>query len=219
MTIILVTGKAEYIFSLLISLAMIILSIKLLINSISSLIKHDVFNFSWGLIIVCVITICTKFALYVYTRKIAKIHNNILLEASYKDHRNDCFVTLGTLIACVGAIYGIYWLDGIIGALIALWILYTGIEIFIESYNVLMDLSLDESNNEMILEIIKSNENIKGVESIYSIPSGYKYIIFVTICVDGNFSTFESHKIADNLERTLKTLDKISDAIVHVNPV
>lgn len=212
-------GKAEYIFSLLISLTMILLSVKLLINSISSLINQTTFHFSWGLIIVCIITIVTKFFLYIYTKNIAKKHNNILLEANYKDHRNDCLVTFCTLIACLGALYNLFWLDGIIGTLIALWILYTGIKIFIESYNVLMDISLDSTNNDIITEITKTYKEIKGIDSIYSTPSGYKYIVFITISVDGNLSTFESHKIADNLEHDLKKLDKISDAIVHVNPV
>lgn len=212
-------GKAEYIFSLLISLATILLSMKLLIDSISALITKSTFTFSWGLIIVCIITICTKFFLYLYTKKAYKKHSNILLEANFKDHRNDCIVTIGTLAASIGALYSVYWLDGIIGTAIAIWILYTGIKIFIESYNVLMDISLDNTNTDIILEIAKTYKEIKGVDSIYSTPSGYKYIVFVTIAVDGNLPTFESHKIADNLECDLKKLDKISDAIVHVNPV
>lgn len=212
-------GKAEYIFSLIISLVMILLSAKLLIDSISSLINNNSFNFSWGLIVVCAITICTKLFLYIYTKRVAKKHSNILLEANYKDHRNDCLVTTGTLIACLGALFGIFWIDGIVGTIIALWILYTGVKIFIESYNVLMDISLDTTTNDIILEISKTYDKIKRVDSISSTPSGYKHIVFVTICVDGKLSTFESHSIADSLENDLKRLDKISHAIVHVNPI
>ena len=212
-------GKAEYIFSLIISLVMILLSAKLLIDSITSLITHNAFTFSWGLIVVCGITICTKLFLYIYTKRASKKHPNILLEANYKDHRNDCLITTGTLIACLGALFDIFWIDGVVGTIIALWILYTGIKIFIESYNVLMDISLDDTHNDIILEIAKTYDKIKRVDSISSTPSGYKYIVFVTICVDGNLSTFESHNIADNLENDLKRLEKISHAIVHVNPI
>ena len=212
-------GKAEYIFSFLISLTMIILSVKLLIDSITSLINKSTFTFSWGLIIVCIITIVCKFSLYVYTKNIAKKHNNILLEANYKDHKNDCLVTTGTLIACIASLYNIYWVDGVVGTIIAIWILYTGIKIFIESYNVLMDISLDSSNNEIIINTIKKQDEVKEIESIYSIPSGYKHIVFITICVDGNLATFESNNIADKLEQEIKELENISDAIVHVNPI
>lgn len=212
-------GKAEYLFSLFISLVMILVATKSLVDSVFSLIQGNTFSFSYGLIIVCIITIVTKFSLYIYTKSIAKKFNNILLDANYKDHRNDCLVTTGTLIACLGALYNIFWLDSVVGIFIAIWILYTGIKIFIESYNVLMDISLDSTNNEIILNITKKFDEIKSVESIYSIPSGYKYIVFVTIYVDGNLSTFDSHKIADNLEIELKNLNNISDAIVHVNPI
>lgn len=212
-------GKAEYLFSLFISLVMILVAAKSLVDSVFSLIQGNTFSFSYGLIIVCIITIVTKFSLYIYTKSIAKKFNNILLDANYKDHRNDCLVTTGTLIACLGALYNIFWLDSVVGIFIAIWILYTGIKIFIESYNVLMDISLDSTNNEIILNITKKFDEIKSVESIYSIPSGYKYIVFVTIYVDGNLSTFDSHKIADNLEIELKNLNNISDAIVHVNPI
>lgn len=212
-------GKAEYLFSLFISLVMILVATKSLVDSVFSLIQGNTFSFSYELIIVCIITIVTKFSLYIYTKSIAKKFNNILLDANYKDHRNDCLVTTGTLIACLGALYNIFWLDSVVGIFIAIWILYTGIKIFIESYNVLMDISLDSTNNEIILNITKKFDEIKSVESIYSIPSGYKYIVFVTIYVDGNLSTFDSHKIADNLEIELKNLNNISDAIVHVNPI
>lgn len=212
-------GKAEYLFSLFISLVMILVAAKSLVNSVFSLIQGNTFSFSYGLIVVCIITIATKFSLYIYTKSIAKKFNNILLDANYKDHRNDCLVTTGTLIACLGALYNVFWLDSVVGIFIAIWILYTGIKIFIESYNVLMDISLDSTNNEIILNITKKFDEIKSVESIYSIPSGYKYIVFVTIYVDGNLSTFDSHKIADNLEIELKNLNNISDAIVHVNPI
>lgn len=212
-------GKAEYLFSLFISLVMILVATKSLVNSLFSLIQGNTFSFSYVLIVVCIITIVAKFSLYIYTKSIAKKFNNILLDANYKDHRNDCLVTTGTLIACLGALYNVFWLDSVVGIFIAIWILYTGIKIFIESYNVLMDISLDSTNNEIILNITKKFDEIKSVESIYSIPSGYKYIIFVTIYVDGNLSTFDSHKIADNLEIELKNLNNISDAIVHVNPI
>ena len=53
-------GKAEYIFSLLISLSMIFVAIKLLIDSVQSLKNPEGYTFSWFLIVVCIVTIATK---------------------------------------------------------------------------------------------------------------------------------------------------------------
>ena len=64
-----------------------------------------------------------------------------------------------------------------------------------------------------------SKVEIKSIENIYSTPSGYKYIIILTICVDGNMSTFDSHNLADSLEKNIKSLDNVSNVIIHVNPI
>lgn len=82
-----------------------------------------------------------------------------------------------------------------------------------------MDISVDEPTKDLILNLVHNYKEIKSVENINSTPSGYKYIIILTITVDGNMSTFDSHKLADNLEQDIKNLDNIADAIIHVNPV
>ena len=59
-------GKAEYIFSLFIGLSMIGISLKLLYNSLMSLIYGYKFEFSWFLVIVCVVTIIVKLCLFLH---------------------------------------------------------------------------------------------------------------------------------------------------------
>ena len=212
-------GKAEYIFSLFISISMIVVAFKLLYDSIITLIYGSTITFSWFLVVVCIITILVKFSLFIYTNKLCKKYNNILLEANSKDHRNDCIVTTFTLISILATLFGITFLDGIVGTGISIWIAITGFKIFIESYNVLMDESIDEETKDLILRYVKNYKEIQKIEHISSAPVGYQYIVVLTICVDGNMSTFESHKLADNLEKDITSLEKVYNTIVHVNPV
>lgn len=212
-------GKAEYIFSLFISLSMIGISLKLLYNSLISLIYGYKFDFSWFLVIVCVVTILVKLCLFLYTKFLSHKFNSILLDANKEDHRNDCIVTTFTLISVLLGLLNIYWFDGIVGIFISAWICITGVKIFIESYNILIDTSIDVTTQEVILNLIKKYEEIKKVDNISSSPVGYRYIVFVTICVDGNITTFNSHKLADKLEKDICGLDKVYRAIVHVNPI
>ena len=212
-------GKAEYIFSLFISLSMIGISLKLLYNSLISLIYGYKFEFSWFLVIVCVVTIIVKLCLFLYTKFLSHKFNSILLDANKEDHRNDCIVTTFTLISVLLGLLNIYWFDGIVGIFISAWICITGVKIFIESYNILIDTSIDVTTQEVILNLIKKYEEIKKVDNISSSPVGYRYIVFVTICVDGNMTTFNSHKLADKLEKDICELDKVYRAIVHVNPI
>lgn len=146
-------------------------------------------------------------------------HKNILVEANMKDHRNDCVVTSFTLISILFSLLGIYWLDGVVGIGISLWICFTGIKIFIESYNVLMDISLNNDTKDIILDLVHTHKEIKKIDTIYSTPVGYQYLVTFTIYVDGNMSTFESHEVADELEKEIKQLDNVYDSIIHVNPI
>lgn len=212
-------GKAEYIFSMFISISMIGISIKLLLDSFLSLFFGSSFTFSWMLVIVCIITIIIKFALYMYTKSLSKKYSSLLLLSNQKDHRNDCIATTFTLISALLSLANIFWFDSLVGVCISIWICYTGIGIFSESYNVLMDKALDENLKKEILSIIEKYPEIKKVNHLTSSSVGYKYLISVTIFVDGNMSTFESHEIADKLEKELNSLDFVHLSIIHVNPI
>lgn len=212
-------GKAEYIFSMFIGLSMIFVAAKLFYDSIKTLVLGSNLQFSWFLVLVCIITIIVKLCLYLYTKKASKLCKNILLESNMKDHRNDCIVTSFTFVSVLLTLCGIYWFDGIVGIGISIWIGYTGISIFMESYNVLMDISVNEKTKDLILNIINSYKEVKKIDNISSAPVGSKYMIFITICLDGNLTTFESHSLANNIEESVSKLPDIYKTIVHVEPV
>ena len=207
-------GKAEYMFSLFISISMIVVSIKTIIDSAKTLFTGSKISFSWWLVVVCIITIITKLTLYIYTKTMYNKCNNILLEASMEDHRNDCIITTFTLIS----LKGINWFDSVVGICISAWICKTGGEIFIESYNILMDMSMDEETKDMVINIVNTYKDVKAINGISSAPVGYQYVVFLTIAVDGEMTTFKSHQLADKLEESITTLEKVYKAVVHVEP-
>lgn len=213
-------GKAEYIYSMLISISMILMATFVLKDSIKSLFYGSKYTFSIWLIVVCIVTIIVKFSLYLYTNKLYKKHNNLLILANSKDHFNDTIITSLNLISCVLSSYNIFFLDGIVGSIISIWIMYTAIKLFIESYNVLMDKSISIETKNKVLDIIKEEKQVKKIIHFNSTPVGYKYQISFTIYVDGNMSTFDSHEIANNLEE--KIVDKVEEiylVVIHVNPM
>lgn len=213
-------GKAEYIYSLLISITMILISLKMLLTFSVSLISKNEYIFSPQLIIACIITILVKISLYIYTNKLSKKHYNILLEANAKDHRNDSIITTFNLIAAILSRYNIYFIDNLVGILISIWIFITALKLFKESYNILIDRSINKEAKKQIYQIISKHKEIKNVKNLNSIPIGYRYQISLTIYVDGNLTTFESHAIADKLEQEIKKeIEDISLIIIHINPL
>ena len=211
-------GKAEYMFSLFISISMIVVSIKTIIDSAKTLFTGSEISFTWWLVVMCVITIITKLTLYIYTKTMYNKCNNILLEASMEDHRNDCIITTFTLISILLSLKGINWFDSVVGICISAWICKTGGEIFIESYNILMDMSMDEETKDMVINIVNTYKDVKAINGISSAPVGYQYVVFLTIAVDGEMTTFKSHQLADKLEESITTLEKVYKAVVHIEP-
>lgn len=213
-------GKAEYIFSLVISVIMIICALTLIKNSIIKLVNKGNLEFSIWLIVVCAITIITKLSLFLYTNFLSKKYHNILLKANSKDHLNDVFVTFTNMIAIILSSMNINYIDQLAGIIISLWIMYTYIKIFIESYHVLMDRSISNEQKEEVINILKKYPEIIKYNHFNATPIGYEYQISISIFVDGNLSTFKSHEIADNLEKDIvRSIDNIYLAVIHVNPI
>ena len=171
-------------------------------------------------LVICITTIIIKLILYIYTKSIGQKYNNLLIKANSKDHINDCILTTCNLLSCIFAKNNIFIFDGIVGIIIGTWILITGMKIFKESYDVLMDKAISEDTKQEVYKIIKEHNEIKRIQHFNSTPIGYMYQISLTIYVDGNMTTFESHEIADKLEKEItKKIDEIYLTVIHVNPI
>lgn len=213
-------GKAEYIYSMLISIAMLLLGYEVIKSSIMSLVNHNEVEFSIWLVVVCITTLIVKSSLFIYTNYLCKKYDNLLLIANSKDHLNDCMITSLNLIACLLSLFEIYFVDGVVGIIISLWIFYSAVKIFIESYDVLMDKAISIETKNEVYKVIKKHKEIKRINHFNATPVGYQYQISFTIFVDGNMSTYDSHKIANDLEKEIDSkFPEIYLTVIHVNPI
>ena len=145
--------------------------------------------------------------------------NFVASDYAYSIPESRNFVKTLLLSVVTLGIYGIYWFDGVVSIGISILICISGVKIFIESYNVLMDASIDETTKKEILDIIHKYKDIQKVDHFSSTPVGYKYLVSVSIYIDGNMSTYDSHEIADKLEKELNYLEPVYLSIIHVNPI
>lgn len=214
-------GKNEYIFSLFIGISMIIASIIVIKNCVSNLFNNNIaIEFSYLLLIVCVLTIVVKLTLYIYTKKLYKKRKNILLKSLYEDHRNDMFITTGSAVGIILSLYNIYWVDSVVGILISLWITFVGFKIMLDSYNILVDSSIGEDDEQKIRNIVYNFSDEIQMGKMASIPIGDTYIIILTIYVDGKMTVSNSHKITKALTTKIKQkIRNVDRVVIHVNPI
>lgn len=211
-------GKAEYIFSMVISFSLLLVAYKIFRNSLDSILNREALVFSWWLVGIAILTILLKFYLFTYTRKAGKRENNLLILANAEDHRNDVFVTSSTLLGILLGSFGIYWFDGVVGIGISLWIAFTGVRIFRSSYYVLMDTNIDKVLKEDIEQTIHSIRGVDHIDSISAKPIGINFIIIVKVSVNGEMTVNEGHSVAADIKEKIKKCKNVSDVVVHINP-
>jgi len=210
-------GKAEYIFAALVGISMIIASITMIKNAILSMMSNSTVNVSIFLILVCVVTILVKFSLMMYSKSQYKKTDSILIRCNMEDHRNDMFVTLGVLIGIICSKFGFYFVDGIIGILISIWIVIVAIKIIYPACLVLIDTQsnfIDEAKRE-----VQNFKEIKSIDKFYISPVGDKYLAIIEISMDKEKSLSEVHEYIDKIEKKLyEKFKSIIDINIHVNP-
>lgn len=210
-------GKAEYIFAALVGISMIIASITMIKNAILSMMSNSTVNVSIFLILVCVVTILVKFSLMMYSKSQYKKTDSILIKCNMEDHRNDMFVTFGVLIGIICSKFGFYFVDGIIGILISIWIVIVAIKIIYPACLVLIDTQsnfIDEAKRE-----VQNFKEIKSIDKFYISPVGDKYLAIIEISMDKEKSLSEVHEYIDKIEKKLyEKFKSIIDINIHVNP-
>lgn len=211
-------GKAEYVASFLIGIFMIIVAFDTLYTSISSVIQNRKFELSYLLIAIPIITIIIKTMLFIYAKHMGKKKHSLLISANADDHRNDVLISTGVLIGIIFGYYGYYFVDGIIGSIISIVIVITGIKIATKAYDILIDKCIDTNISEEVKAQIMEFEGVNHIDTIKSKPTGDKHMLIVKISVDPNMTVSESHKIAGKIRDKLRQNEKIYDTLVHINP-
>lgn len=170
-------------------------------------------------LIMAIISILVKEAMYWYTRKYAlKINSNALMADAWH-HRSDAMSSIGSLIGVVGAIYGIDILDAVASLIICLFILKVSIDIFIDSINKMVDKSCDEKLIDKYKSVIESIDGVDSIDIIKSRLFGNMIYLDLEIGVDEDKPLKEAHLISHNVHDALENYDKnIKHCMIHVNP-
>ncbi len=173
----------------------------------------------WALY-VALLTVGMKILLLFMTNRLAKQTGNPAVSALAYDHRNDIFSASGAALGIFVARLGAPWVDPLAGALVALIILRTGIEIVRQSSAELMDAVPSEELADQIQTILMEFPGVLSVEEIHSHRFGPYLVINITIGVNGAISVAEGDRIASEVERCLyHRIELLRRVHIHYHPV
>ncbi len=168
---------------------------------------------------VALLTVVLKLWLTIWTQRIGRQTQNAAVLALAHDHRNDVFSALAATIGIFFGRMGYPRVDPLAGAMVALIILRTGIEILRESTADLMDTLPDQALAQQITELLSPIPGVKQIEEVHAHRFGPYLVVNDTIGVDSSLSVAEGDKIAIQVERTLiEHIEFMRRVHVHYHP-
>ncbi len=212
-------ARYEYLTGLLISVLIIVVGFQLLKSSFAKVLNPDPLEFSWITVIVLVIAIGIKVWQAVFNISIGKKINSLALIATGTDSRNDVISTCAVLAGIIiGKLAGIQ-LDGIIGCLVALFILWSGIQLIRETISPLLGEAPDEDLVRDIQTLVLREERVLGTHDliVHNYGPG-KVFASIHIEVDSRGSIMEIHEMIDDIEMMVKRELNI-EFVAHMDPI
>ena len=165
-------------------------------------------------------TVGLKIYLSRLTRRIGRQTGNPVVLAIATDHRNDIFSAAAASLGIFLARSGYPWFDPLAGALVALVILRTGLEILRESSGDLMDTVPTSELRNKVEAIVAGTPGVLAVQEMQAHRFGPYFVINLTIAVDGAMSVIEGDAISACLERALhRDIDLLERVHVHYHPL
>ncbi len=215
-------SKFENIASLLLALMLFFTAIALGYAGIQSIydVKNQEFTKPSSIALVAsIFSIIIKEAMYWYTIHYAKLIKSQSLKADAWHHRSDAFSSIASFVGILGAMNGVFMLEGIATLFIALLIFKVAYDIIKAVLSQMTDHSAPEKTVSLIYKTINEDSEVKNIDMLKTRVSGAFIYVDVEISVDDKKSLKEAHEIAnrvhDNIENTFSDVKHIT---VHVNP-
>ncbi len=212
-------ARMEYLCSLFISIIIAFLGFEMLTSSINKLINNETTEpYSPVLIIIIASTILVKILIAILNFKLGKRINSQALKASAIDAIGDVIATSAVVIGMVLTPYTGPYTDGIVGILIAIYIIVMGVKLVIESSNTLLGKA---PNREFVFEVstrIRAYDGVLGIHDMVVHSYGEnKTFITAHVEIDADANVMESHDLIDRIEA-----DFLKDGInlvIHMDPI
>jgi cation diffusion facilitator family transporter len=212
-------ARIEYLTGLFVSVLIIVLGVQLFKTSFTKVLHPDPLEFSYLTVAVLIAAILVKLWQSVFNADIGRRINSVTLAATAADSRNDVIATTAVLLSVlIGRFTGLQT-DGYMGCLVALFIVWSGVQLVRETTSPLLGEAPDESLVKAITDTVKQEPGVLGMHDlmVHNYGPG-KIFASIHVEVDADGDLMESHDMIDNIERTVKDTLRI-EFVVHMDPV
>ena len=216
-------ARIEYIASMIVSFLILHVGFDTLSSAIETIFKGDDSkqpNFTAVSFIILGVSVFVKLCLALFYRRVGKKIDSAVITATSLDSFFDSVSTLAVLISTIVIKYTNFAIiDSIIGTLLSVMIIITGIKLLNETKNSILGEAPVNEIKQSIKKIVGNYSEVIGTHDLLVHNYGpNRFVASFHAEVDGNQDIYLLHDVIDNLER------RISDELnifctIHLDPI
>lgn len=212
-------ARIEYLSGVIVSFIVIFLGLQLGMSSVEKILTPEENALTPVALVVLVISILSKLWQCLFYRKVGRMIKSESVEATSKDSRNDVIATSVVLLGAVITMLTGVNLDGYMGAAVALFIVFSGVQLTISTADPLLGQAPEGELVQTITEKMLSYPGIIGMHDLAVHNYGVGRCFASAHCeVDAKNDILVSHDLIDNIERDFSR-DLGIHMVIHLDPV
>ena len=212
-------ARMEYLAGLILGIAILLVGVELIKTSFNKIINPVKTVFSIEMTVVLIISILVKLWLSVFYNKLGSKISSATIKAARTDSRNDVVATTVVLLSVFISKLTGYEVDGYVGILVALFVLYSGYDILRDILNPILG---EMPDGEFIGSIENKIISYDGIVNIHDlVVHNYgpnRYFATVHAEVNAKEDILKSHDLIDNIERDFARELNIN-LVIHLDPI
>ncbi len=211
-------ARYEYLAGFLVAVLILVIGVELLKSAAEKIFGGSKVEYSAAAMAVLAVSVLVKLWMAVFYTKISRLISSDTLKAAAADSRNDVISTLAVLAGAAISYFTGVELDGIMGALVAVFILYSGIGLVKDAMNPLLGKAPEPELVERIHQKIMSYEGVLGAHDlmIHDYGPGRQFAS-VHVEMPAERTALECHEVIDKIERDF--LKDGLNMLVHLDPI
>lgn len=212
-------GRIEYLSGLLISFFIMLVGVEIGKNSVRKIINPEPVQFSIVVVIGLAVSILVKLWMGLFNKKLGQKISSTAMEATAVDSISDVCATAVTLISVVAARFTHLPIDGVMGTIVALLILYAGYGVAKDTLNPLLGGHPDPELVKKIKDSILAHKEILGIHDLIVHDYGpSRRFASVHAEVSVHSDIILSHDVIDRAEREIAENLHV-EIVIHLDPI
>ena len=212
-------GRLEYVSGLIVAGLILLMGAELAKSSVDKILHPEAVTFSWLAAGILLASIGVKLYMYLYNRAVGKKIKSAAMSATAADSLSDTAATSAVLLAMVIGKLTDVQLDGWVGLVVALFILWSAVQAARDTISPLLGQPPDPMLVKEIESLVMAHDTVVGIHDLVVHDYGPgRCIISLHAEVPADEQVLELHDVIDNIEEELA--QKLHcEAVIHMDPV